>query len=155
MWTNGRVKDNFRPTKSSNSLELLDSWVSRNLLVCFRLLKRNQLEPAPKQPLINSNFSFSLQSKFQPIVSCVFHTEYGGLGLDYTFQLAFLEELGEIHCGAIPMAIGVQTDMSTPALTRFGSEELKQRFLVPVIKGEQVSAIAVSEAGGGSDVSGM
>ena len=63
-----------------------------------------------------------------------------------------MEELGGIHCGAIPMAVGVQTDMSTPALTRFGSEALKQQFLVPIIKGEQVSSIAVSETGAGSDV---
>ena len=44
--------------------------------------------------------------------------EYGGLGLDYSYQCAFLEELGGINCGGIPMAIGVQTDMATPALSR-------------------------------------
>ena len=45
-------------------------------------------------------------------------TEYGGLGLDYTYSIAVAEELGNINCGGIPMAIGVQTDMATPALAR-------------------------------------
>ena len=41
---------------------------------------------------------------------------YGGAGLDYSYALAMAEALGHIDCGAIPMAIGVQTDMATPAL---------------------------------------
>ena len=53
--------------------------------------------------------------------------KYGGMGLDYSYQLVFLETLGHIRCGGVPMAIGVQTDMATPALARFGSEELCKR----------------------------
>ena len=48
-----------------------------------------------------------------------FMTEYGGMGLDYTYSVAVAEELGSINCGGIPMAIGVQTDMATPALARY------------------------------------
>jgi citronellyl-CoA dehydrogenase len=80
---------------------------------------------------------------------------YGGLGLDYTYQLAFIEELGRIRCGGIPMAIGVVTDMATPALARYGSEALCREFLVPTIAGERVCAIGVSEPGAGSDVAGL
>lgn len=50
------------------------------------------------------------------VLSCA---EYGGLGLDYSFSVAVAEELGNIRCGGIPMAIGVQTDMTTPALARY------------------------------------
>lgn len=82
-------------------------------------------------------------------------TEYGGLGLDYTFSLAVAEELGNIRCGGIPMAIGVQTDMATPALARFGSHELKEQFLEPSIKGEMVACLGVSETGAGSDVASI
>ena len=46
-------------------------------------------------------------------------SEYGGLGLDYTYSVALAEELGNINCGGIPMAVGVQTDMSTPALAKY------------------------------------
>ncbi len=80
---------------------------------------------------------------------------YGGMGLDYSFQMAATEELGTCTCGAIPMAIGVQTDMATPALARWGSHELKQEFLAPAIAGEAVASIAVSEASGGSDVAAI
>jgi citronellyl-CoA dehydrogenase len=79
----------------------------------------------------------------------------GGMGLDYSYQVAFAEALGHCSCGGIPMAIGVQTDMATPALARFGSDYLKDNFLKPAVAGELVAAIAVSEPGAGSDVAGI
>ncbi|HEY5938796.1 MAG TPA: acyl-CoA dehydrogenase family protein [Kofleriaceae bacterium] len=81
--------------------------------------------------------------------------EYGGLGLDYSYQMCVTEELGNCRCGSIPMALGVQTDMATPALARWGAHELKQEFLAPAIAGEVVASIAVSEASGGSDVAAI
>ncbi|XP_063042022.1 probable acyl-CoA dehydrogenase 6 [Engraulis encrasicolus] len=81
--------------------------------------------------------------------------EYGGLGLDFSYSVAVAEELGSINCGGIPMAIGVQTDMATPALARFGSAELKREFLLPSIMGDKVACLGVSEVGAGSDVSSI
>jgi citronellyl-CoA dehydrogenase len=80
---------------------------------------------------------------------------YGGAGLDYSYSLAMAETLGHIHCGGVPMAIGVQTDMATPALARFGSDELRAQFLAPAIAGDMVGCIGVSEPGAGSDVSAI
>jgi citronellyl-CoA dehydrogenase len=80
---------------------------------------------------------------------------YGGMGLDYSYQLVFSEELGRIQCGGVGMAIGVQTDMATPALAKFGSDELRREFLVPALTGEYVASIAVSEPGAGSDVASI
>lgn len=81
--------------------------------------------------------------------------EYGGLGLDFSYSIAVDEELGNINCGAIPMAIGVQLDMATPALTRFGSDKLKREYLVPSIAGEMVACLGVSEPSAGSDVANI
>ncbi len=81
--------------------------------------------------------------------------QFGGMGLDYSYSMVFAEELGRINCGGVPMAIGVQTDMATPALARYGSDELREEFLVPAIAGEKVASIGVSEPGAGSDVSGL
>ncbi|NVN86823.1 MAG: acyl-CoA dehydrogenase family protein [Rhodopseudomonas sp.] len=81
--------------------------------------------------------------------------EYGGQGLDYSYALMMAEELGAINCGAVPMAIGVQTDMATPALARFGSEELRKEFLAPAIAGDAVACIGVSEPSAGSDVASI
>jgi citronellyl-CoA dehydrogenase len=80
---------------------------------------------------------------------------YGGQGADHSYTVVLGEELARIDCAGIPMAIAVQTSMATPALARFGSEELKQRYLAPAIRGEAVCSIAVSEAGAGSDVAGI
>ncbi len=81
--------------------------------------------------------------------------QYGGAGLDYWYNVIMFEELGRAACGGVPMAIGVHTDMATPALAQHGSEELKQRFLVPAIAGDLVTAIAVSEPDAGSDVAAI
>lgn len=80
---------------------------------------------------------------------------HGGAGLDYSYGMAMAETLGHIHCGGVPMAIGVQTDMATPALARFGSDELQRDFLAPAIAGDMVGCIGVSEPGAGSDVAAI
>src|SRR3954453_19624054 len=80
---------------------------------------------------------------------------YGGSGLDYSYSMVMAETLRHIHCGGVPMAIGVQTDMCTPALARFGSDELKREFLAPAIAGDMVGCVVVSEPAAGSDVSGI
>ncbi|HJQ60630.1 MAG TPA: acyl-CoA dehydrogenase family protein, partial [Vineibacter sp.] len=81
--------------------------------------------------------------------------EYGGAGLDYSYALVMAEELGHINCGSVPMAIGVQTDMATPALARFGSDALRKEFLAPSISGDYVACLGVSEVGAGSDVASI
>jgi len=82
-------------------------------------------------------------------------TDCGGLGLDFKFSVALNEALGNVTCGAVPMSVAVQTDMSTPALAKFGSDKVKKEFLEPAISGDAVSAIGVSEPGGGSDVAAI
>jgi citronellyl-CoA dehydrogenase len=81
--------------------------------------------------------------------------EYGGMGLDLSYSLVMAEELGATNCGGVPMAIGVHTDMCTPALARFGSDELRKEFLAPSIAGDMVGCLGVSEPGGGSDVAAL
>ena len=80
---------------------------------------------------------------------------YGGAGLDYSYSMVMAEALGNTRCGGVPMAIGVQTDMATPALARFGSDELRREFLAPAITGEMVACVGVSEPGAGSDVAAI
>jgi citronellyl-CoA dehydrogenase len=81
--------------------------------------------------------------------------QFGGMGLDYSYAALMAETLGHIRCGSIPMAIGVQTDMATPALARFGSDEVRSQFLRPSITGEYVACLGVSEVGAGSDVASI
>mgnify|MGYP002632556898 CR=1 FL=1 len=80
---------------------------------------------------------------------------YGGMGLDYSYQIVFSEELGRVRSGGVSMGIGVQTDMATPALAKYGSDALREEFLKPAISGDAVFSIAVSEPHAGSDVSAI
>ena len=80
---------------------------------------------------------------------------YGGMGLDFSYSMVMAEALGATECGGVPMAIGVHTDMCTPALARFGTDELRREFLAPAIAGDVVGCIGVSEPSGGSDVAAI
>ena len=84
-----------------------------------------------------------------------YEPKFGGLGLDWSYTAILAEELGCCDNAGVAMGIFVQTDMSTPALHRFGSDELRERYLVPAIQGELVGAIGVTEPGAGSDVSNI
>jgi alkylation response protein AidB-like acyl-CoA dehydrogenase len=81
--------------------------------------------------------------------------EYGGQGGDYFASLVLAEEMTGSDCGGLGMGIAVHTDMATPPIHLFGTEELKQRYLVPSIRGELISCLGITEPDAGSDVSGI
>src|SRR5919106_2389549 len=81
--------------------------------------------------------------------------EYGGQGGDYYANLVLAEEMVHAKCGGLGMGIAVHTDMATPPIFMFGTEEQKQRYLVPSIKGELISCLGISEPDAGSDVAGI
>ncbi len=81
--------------------------------------------------------------------------KYGGAGLDWSYTAVLFEEIARSDNAGVTMGISVHTDMATPSLAEFGSEDLKQQYLTPSIAGEMVSAIAVTEPDAGSDVSGI
>jgi acyl-CoA dehydrogenase len=81
--------------------------------------------------------------------------KYGGSNGDVWMTLAFCEELCRCHAFGLPMSVLVHTDMSSTHIARYGAEEQRQQYLVPMIAGEKVCAIAVSEPAAGSDVAGI
>jgi len=81
--------------------------------------------------------------------------EYGGQGGDYYANIVLSEEMAQSHSGGTAMGIAVHTDMATPPIHLFGTEEQKQRYLVPSIKGEKISCLGITEPDAGSDVSGI
>lgn len=81
-----------------------------------------------------------------------FPPEYGGRGLSWAAEIAALEEIGvlgtSLGCAfSMPSIVG-------ESLVRFGTEEQKQKYLVPTLAGEKVSAEALTEPRGGSDFFG-
>ncbi|HEY3363827.1 MAG TPA: acyl-CoA dehydrogenase family protein [Symbiobacteriaceae bacterium] len=81
--------------------------------------------------------------------------EYGGSGLDYYSAIVLAEELSRAGNGGLPMAVSVHAEMAIPPVLKFGTEEQKQRLLVPAVRGEKIAALAITEPGAGSDVSGV
>jgi len=81
--------------------------------------------------------------------------EFGGAGLDFSYTMVSAEELGMVNGGSVPMAVGVQMAMATPALARFGSDAVRKEFLAPSISGDYVACLGVSEVGAGSDVASI
>ncbi len=84
-----------------------------------------------------------------------YEPEFGGQGADHLFTLILAEEFGRADHGSFPMALGVQVDMGTPSLARYGSYELKRTYLQPALGGKLVASIAVSEPDAGSDVANI
>jgi alkylation response protein AidB-like acyl-CoA dehydrogenase len=80
---------------------------------------------------------------------------YGGQGGDYYCNLVLAEELSRSHSGGLAMGLAVHTDMATPPILQFGTEEQKQRYLVPSIRGERISCLGITEPDAGSDVAGI
>jgi citronellyl-CoA dehydrogenase len=80
---------------------------------------------------------------------------WGGAGLDWSYTAVMFEEVARCDNAGVCMGISVHTDMATPSLHQFGSDELRRRYLVPAIRGELIGAIAVTEPDAGSDVAGI
>ncbi len=81
--------------------------------------------------------------------------QYGGLGGDYFSAIVLAEEMARCGSGGVGMAISVQTEMATPPILKFGTEEQKQRYLVPAIRGEKIAALGITEPDAGSDVANI
>ncbi len=78
--------------------------------------------------------------------------EYGGLNLDFYYSMILCEELSYCFSGGFTISALVIQYMSAPYLLKYASEELKERYLTPIIAGDMVSAVAITEPGAGSDV---
>ncbi len=84
-----------------------------------------------------------------------FPEEYGGGGGDYFTNIVLVEELGRCGTDGVNTGIAVQIGMATPPILAFGTEEQKQRYLVPAINGEKIACLGITEPNAGSDVSNV
>lgn len=85
------------------------------------------------------------------LLGLTYDRSYGGSGLDFWYTRVLGDELGSIDCGGVGMSVATHTDMSTPALAAYGSEDARQEFLVPAIAGTAIGSVALTELSGGSD----
>ena len=81
--------------------------------------------------------------------------QYGGQGGDWGHAIVMGEEMARVGSGGVGMAVAVQAEMATPPILRFGTEEQKQRYLAPAIRGEKIACLGITEPGAGSDVASI
>jgi alkylation response protein AidB-like acyl-CoA dehydrogenase len=81
--------------------------------------------------------------------------EYGGEGGDYVHDAVLTEELSRCRSGGVAAGIGAHIGIATPPVWTFGTEDQKQRYLVPAIRGEKIAALGITEPDAGSDVAGI
>lgn len=84
-----------------------------------------------------------------------FAEKYGGLGLDYWYVGIMIEELMRARNVGVVVGLLIQCEMATNVIHKYGSEDLKQEFLVPAIAGERIAALGVTEPNAGSDVAAI
>lgn len=91
----------------------------------------------------------------QGLLGLKYPAQYGGQGGDYLHEAVLCEELARIGSGGTAAGIGAHINIATPPIWKFGSEEQKQRYLVPAIAGEKIGALGITEPGAGSDVAAL
>ncbi|MFI4991274.1 MAG: acyl-CoA dehydrogenase family protein [Solirubrobacterales bacterium] len=91
----------------------------------------------------------------QGLLGLKYPTEYGGQGGDYLHESVLCEEMARIGSGGTAAGLGAHTNIATPPIWKFGTEEQKQRYLVPAIAGERIGALGITEPGAGSDVASL
>jgi len=91
----------------------------------------------------------------QGLLGLKYPTELGGQGGDYLHEAVLVEELSRIGSGGTAAGIGAHNNIATPPIWKFGTEEQKQRYLVPAIRGEKIGALGITEPDAGSDVASL
>jgi acyl-CoA dehydrogenase len=91
----------------------------------------------------------------QGLLGLKYPAELGGQGGDYLHEAVLIEELARIGSGGTAAGIGAHVNIATPPIWKFGTEDQKQRYLVPAIKGEKIGALGITEPGAGSDVAAL
>jgi acyl-CoA dehydrogenase len=91
----------------------------------------------------------------QGLLGLKYPEEYGGQGGDYLHEAVLVEELARTGSGGTAAGIGAHINIATPPIWKFGTEEQKQRYLVPAIRGEKIGALGITEPGAGSDVAAI
>jgi acyl-CoA dehydrogenase len=91
----------------------------------------------------------------QGLLGLKYPEEYGGQGGDYLHEAVMVEELARTGSGGTAAGIGAHINIATPPIWKFGTEDQKQRYLVPAIRGELIGALGITEPGAGSDVAAI
>ncbi len=87
------------------------------------------------------------------LMGIIFPEQYGGAGMGYIEYATIIEELGRVD-GSVGLSVAAHNSLCSNHIYMFGTEEQKQKYLVPLAEGKSFGAWGLTEAGAGSDASG-
>ena len=87
------------------------------------------------------------------LMGVIFPEQYGGAGMGYIEYATIIEEIARVD-GSVGLSVAAHNSLCSNHIYMFGSEEQKQKYLVPLARGESFGAWGLTEAGAGSDASG-
>lgn len=121
-----------------------------------REFAEKEIAPSARERDENSEFPHEIVKKLAKLGMCgvVAPLEYGGSGMDYLSYVIFIEELARIDA-SVAVIMSVTNTLAALPLRKFGTEEQKQKFLIPLSKGEKLGAYSLSEPQAGSDASNL
>jgi len=101
------------------------------------------------------HFPIELRPKLAELglLGVLFPEEYGGAGLGYVEYATIIEEIARVD-GSVGLSVAAHNSLCSNHIYQFGSEEQKQKYLVPLAQGESFGAWGLTEAGAGSDSAG-
>lgn len=113
---------------------------------------QKEIEPLVEDAEENEKFPVELFPKLgeMGLLGIVFPEEYGGVDLDKITDCIFSEEMGRVNAG-IAMCVNAHTSLSMFPIYKFGTDEQKERYLIPGIAGEKIGALGLTEPNAGSD----
>lgn len=115
-----------------------------------------EIAPTARERDENSEFPYEIVKKLAKLGMCgvVAPPEYGGSGMDYLSYVIIIEELARVDA-SVAVIMSVTNTLAGFPLRKFGSEEQKKKFLIPLSKGEKLGAYSLSEPQAGSDASNL
>lgn len=118
----------------------------------IREFGQNEIDPLVEEYEKKEDFPKELFPKLGEMgfLGITFPEEYGGVGLDKVTDCIFAEEMGRI-CAGIAMCINAHVGLACFPIYKFGTEEQKQKYLVPGIAGQKIGSLGLTEPGAGSD----
>lgn len=122
----------------------------------FRKFTKNEVEPIAAEVDDLERFPVETVKKMAKLgmMGIPFPRQYGGAGGTYWQYINAVEELG-VACGTTSVVLSAHTSLCAAPIYEFGTEEQKQKFLVPLAKGEKVGAFGLTEPNAGTDASGQ
>ncbi len=122
----------------------------------FRSFAENEVKPLAQEVDEEERFPVETIEKMGKLgfMGIPIPKEYGGQGCDYLTYAICVEELAKV-CGTTAVILSAHTSLCQMPILHFGTEEQKQKYLVPLAKGETLGAFGLTEPGAGTDASGQ